>query len=197
MSGEIKIGRWWPFTATQIIIAGTGFSWLPIIGNRLIRFVGGDVLGPDGANMEFRIHDLIPVVRGGGEDVAKSARGRLAAETVAWLPQALVPETGARWSPVDRSRATVTLDAAGADIDVTITVDDEGRLTDLVLQRWQGSAKPPAFLPFGGSFDDEVVTEDGVRIAGTGTVGWQWQTGDEEPFLRYRIDSARPLLRGR
>ena len=105
MRGEIRLaGRWLPFTAEQLLRASTGFVWAPIVGGRLIRFAGADALGPDGARIEFRLHGRIPIVRGSGADIARSANGRLAAETVAWLPAALTPQAGARWIAVDTTR---------------------------------------------------------------------------------------------
>lgn len=193
MDGEIKLGRrWLNFTAAQILRAGEGFVWAPVVGGRILRFVGADVLGPDGARIEFRLHGRIPVVRGGGPDVLRSARGRLAAETVAWLPQALTPQAGARWTGIDHERAIVTLDAAGEDVDVEVGVDDRGRLRWLGLQRWKDSAEPPGFASFGGSVDSFHTTGDGVRIAGSGTVGWEWHTPDEPDgvFFRYRVTAA-------
>ena len=45
MEGEIKLGgRWFGFTAEQILRAGVGFVWAPVVGGRLWRFVGADAL---------------------------------------------------------------------------------------------------------------------------------------------------------
>jgi len=117
MTGRIKLGVWLPFTARQILVAGQGFVWQPIVGGRIVRFVGADALGPDGARMEFRLHGRIPVVNASGPDTDRSAAGRLAAETVAWLPQALTPQAGASWRPIDDGRATVILTGPGGPVD--------------------------------------------------------------------------------
>lgn len=193
MRGRIKLaGRWLPFTAEQILRAGNGFVWAPVVGGRLIRFVGADALGPDGARIEFRFHGRIPVVRGSGADVARSANGRLAAETVAWLPQALTPQSGARWTAIDRHRARVTLRGPGGPTDVDVIVDDDGALTSVGLQRWNDSAKPPALEPFGGVVDSVLHSAPGVAIAGAGAVGWGWDTPGEADgsFFRYEITQA-------
>ncbi len=190
MTGEIKLGSWWlRFTARQILWAGVGFVWAPVVGGRIIRFVGADALGPDTARLEFRFHDLFPVVRATGPDVARSAAGRLAAETVAWLPQQLTPQAGARWEPIDDRCAAVTLDAAGRDVRVEVAVDPVGRLEWVGIQRWKDSAKPPAEVPFGGSMHSVFRHSSGVGIAGSGTVGWEWHTPDQADgeFFRYRI----------
>lgn len=193
MEGEIKLGgRWLPFTARQILRAGRGFVWAPTVGGRVLRFSGADALGLNGARIEFRLYGRIPVVRGSGADISRSAQGRLAAETVAWLPHALTPQAGARWVGLDDHRAIVTLDAAGTDVDVEINVDDDGQLVWLGLQRWNDTAEPPDYASFGGSVDATFAATNGVGIAGSGAVGWEWNTAREPDgvFFRYRITSA-------
>ena len=192
MTGEIKLGRWMPFRADQILRASVGFVWWPVVGGRLLRFTGADLLGPVEARMEFRLQGLVPVAQASGPDVARSAAGRLAAETVAWVPQALTPQAGARWSAVDDEHAVVTLDAAGETVDVEVAVDPDGRVVSLGLQRWKDSADPPGFEPFGGRVEDEFVTSEGVHIVGAGAVGWGWATPQwaAGEFFRYRITGA-------
>ena len=196
MEGEIRLGpRWFPFTAEQVLRAGVGFVWRPVVGGRLLRFEGADVLGPGEARMEFRLHGRIPVVRATGEGVARSAAGRLAAETVCWIPQAVTPQAGARWTPIDERRAAVAVDTPDGPIDVEVTVDGDGRQESLVLQRWNESADPPRYAPFGGDADGEFVTDNGVRVVGGGTVGWDRGTAAQAAgeFFRYRITVLRSL----
>jgi hypothetical protein len=193
MEGEIELGgRWFRFTAEQILRAGEGFVWSPVVGGRLVRFVGADLVTAHDARMDFRFHGVIPVVRADGPDVRRSAQGRLAAETVAWLPQALTPQRGARWTPVDNERAIVTLRAAGADVDVTVVVDGDGRIRRAGLDRWNGSADPPRLEPFGASVDSTFTAPNGVRIAGSGAAGWGFGTDAEADgiFFRYRITAT-------
>jgi hypothetical protein len=195
MAGRIRLGpRWFPVTAEQILRAGVGFVWRPIVGGRILRFEGVDELGPDGARTEFRLHGRIPVVRVTGDDVARSAAGRLAAETVSWLPQAVAPQSGAGWTEVDDDRARVAVDTPAGPIDVQITVADDGRLTELVLQRWNDSVDPAREEAFGGDVQAEHVTDQGVRLAGSGTVGWGRGTTEQpdREFFRYRITAVRP-----
>ncbi|MGI9612497.1 MAG: DUF6544 family protein [Acidimicrobiales bacterium] len=195
MEGKIKLGgRWLPFTADQILRAGVGFVWAPTVGNRILRFTGADTLGPNGAHIEFRFLDRIPVVRGSGPDIDRSAAGRLAAETVAWLPQALTPQAGAHWTAIDDERATVTpTTVEGRQIPVEVAVDRDGQLTWLALERWRDSAKPPGLAPFGGSVTKPYTTDTGVVIAGSGVVGWDWDTCQQADgeFFRYTVTSAR------
>ncbi|MCZ7628923.1 MAG: hypothetical protein M5U19_07585 [Microthrixaceae bacterium] len=183
--------RWLGFTAEQILRRG-GVRVGSGRRGRLVRFVGADALGPDGARIEFRLHGRIPVVRGAGPDIARSAHGRLAAETVAWLPSALTPQAGAVWRALDDHRAVVTLTGPGEPTDVEVTVDAAGAVTSLALSRWKDSAKPPAFAPFGGTVDSVLTTREGIRVAGSGTVGWDWGTpaAADGSFFRYEITRA-------
>jgi hypothetical protein len=193
MEGEIRLGgRWFPFTAEQILRAGEGFVWSPVVGGRLVRFVGADLLTAADARMDFRFHGVIPVVRADGPDIRRSAQGRLAAETVAWLPQALTPQLGAKWTPVDDERAVVTLHAADSDVDITVVVDGDGRIRRAGLDRWNGSVDPPRLEPFGASVDSTFTAANGVRLAGSGAAGWGFGTDDEADgiFFRYRIVTA-------
>ena len=197
MSGQIRIRRWMPFVAEQILRAGVGFVWKPVVCGRVLRFTGADLLGPSGGQMEFKLHGVVPVASASGPDTARSAAGRLAAETVAWLPQALTPQAAGRWTHLDANHAIVTVAAAGEHVDVEVQIDSRGQLCGLRLQRWKDAADPPRFDSFGGPVTGEYVTESGVRIAGTGTVGWGFGTeawGDGE-FFRYTITGARALDR--
>lgn len=193
MTGEIRLGgRWFPFRARQILRAGVGFFWKATVGGRILRFDGFDCLEPAGARMQFRLHGLVPVATASGGDTARSAAGRLASETVAWLPQALLPATGARWEPIDDHSSMVNIDAGGEAVQVQVEVDREGRLKSIGLERWKTETRPPSLAPFGGLLNEEFVCENGVRIAGTGSVGWEWGTPQwlDGEFFRFQITRA-------
>ncbi len=151
MSGRMGLGIWLPFAARQIFPTGTGFVWAAEVGGRVVRFVRADTLGPDGAQMRFRFRDRVTVVDASGADIDRSAAGRLAAETIAQLPHALMRQAGATWKPVNDHKTTVDLPGPNGPVDVDVTVDDEGHITDLRLQRWNDSAKPPQYVLFGGT----------------------------------------------
>lgn len=189
MEGQIRLGRrWFGFRADQVLRPGVGFVWRPEVGGRVVRFTGADVLVDGEARTSFRLHGRMPVVDAFGEDVAHSAVGRLAAETVVWAPHALV-HPNLRGEEIDEDRATVVVPAGGRDIPVEVEVDRVGGLRGVRLDRWNGSAHPPADEPFGGRITSELVTDSGVRIAGSGSVGWGWRTPSwpAGEFFRFRI----------
>lgn len=197
MTGALRLGaRWSPFRAVETLHAATGFVWRATVGRGLLRFVGEDRLDARGGRLHFRWQGLLPVARAAGADVTRSAAGRLAAETVAWLPQALVPGTCDRasveWSALDDARAVVSLTVAGERFPVEVTVDEDGRLVEFALERWNAATKPAQSASFGGRVDGEFVTAAGVRLAGVGAVGWGYGSPawDEGEFFRYTLTTA-------
>ncbi|MEM9514043.1 MAG: DUF6544 family protein [Actinomycetota bacterium] len=194
MNGQIKLGMWLPFTARQLLRASVGLVWAAEVGDRLLRFTGADTLDTSGARMRFALFGRVPVVNATGQDVERSAAGRLAAETAAWLPQALTPQAGARWTAVDESQARVTLPGPAGPVDVDLTIDERGHIVDLGLERWNTTAKPPRAEPFGGAITDALDVH-GVTIAGAGSVGWGHGVAhhDDTAFFRYRVTTAHFL----
>ena len=191
--GSIRLGsNWWPFRSTQVLRAGEGFVWRPAVRRGPMRVQGADVLVDGAGSMDFRLFGLIPVARSSGPDTDRSAAGRLAAETVAWLPQAVTPQAGARWTAVDDERATVAVPTPAGPLDVTVTVDVDGRLLSTSMQRWTDQTTPPSEQPFGGQADEEFVAGAGVRIMGSGSIGWGWGTAawPDGEFFRFRLEAA-------
>lgn len=82
MLGQIKLRRWRPFTAVQVITAGRGYIWAARTRLPGMPVVGYDRLSAGTAEMRWRILDLVPVVTARGPDTARSAAGRLAFEIV-------------------------------------------------------------------------------------------------------------------
>lgn len=192
-TGRIRLGSaWWRFRSRQVLCAGLGFVWQPTVRRGPLRVTGADTYVDGAGTMAFRLYGLIPVAQASGPDTDRSAAGRLAAETVAWLPQACAPQSGAAWSAIDDHRAKVTVPTPAGPSDVTVTVDDDGRLRATWMMRWSDAASPPAERPFGGPVTAEHTTAAGVRIAGDGAVGWEWDSrgwADGE-FFHYHVDAA-------
>lgn len=193
-TGEIKLGSsWWRFRSTQVLRAGDGFVWEPVVRRGPMRVTGADTYVDGAGTMSFKLFGLIPVARAKGPDTARSAAGRLAAETVAWLPQATTPQAGAAWRPVDDDRATVTLSTPTGSVDVTISVDGDGRLASMSMSRWNDSSTPAGQRLFGGEAETEFTTADDVRIMGSGRIGWDWGTPgwEDGEFFRFDVVTAR------
>lgn len=193
MAGEIKLRDWTPFRARQVLRPGHGFVWNAKAGRPPLVFEGGDAYWRGRGSLDFRLWGLIPVVRAAGPDVARSARGRLAAETVAWAPQALTAQMGATWSAEHGTKATVSVPAGDERFDLTVTVGADDLLEEVVMRRW-GNPDGGEFaaIPFGAALDGHAEF-DGITIGAAGRVGWWWGTErqDEGEFFRFEITSAQ------
>jgi hypothetical protein len=190
--GEIHLGRWSPFTAVQRISVSGGFVWaatarpfgLPIRGfDRWTRGTG---------EMRWRLFGVVPVASAGGEDVTRSAAGRYAGELLLLLPTAaLSPEVG--WRSLDADRAIASVRGAGGSHEVTVTVDDDGVLTEVTMSRW-GPLGRGAFgkQPFGATLHGEVEA-GGMRLPRRITAGYHYGTDRwaEGQFIRVTVDEAR------
>ncbi|MBA3923186.1 MAG: hypothetical protein H0X31_16430, partial [Nostocaceae cyanobacterium] len=82
MHGEIKLKKWIPFKAEQVICWEHGLIWsatawmngLPILGSdRIIDGIGA---------MQWKLLGLFPVMTASGSDITRSAVGRLQSESL-------------------------------------------------------------------------------------------------------------------
>jgi hypothetical protein len=187
MRGQIRIGSWRPFTATQVLAPGVGFIWAATA-----RFAGIPVFGydkyVDGAGeMRWRLGGLIPVMSAGNSDISTSAAGRLAAESV-FVPTAFA---AARWNFDDTGvHATWPIDHHRESVDVDI--GDDGRLRGIIMQRWGNPGGAPfGRYPFGVDVDSGREF-GGITIPTEVRAGWWWHTSrqPEGEFFRATITDA-------
>jgi hypothetical protein len=197
MHGEIGLGSrsapgYRPITAGEVLAPPHGFVWRVEAGRGLARLSGSDALTDTASWSRFWLLGLLPVVRDGGDDHRRAAFGRLVAETVFWVPAALLPGDGIRWSAVDDTTARVELQHKGLVQSVDITVADDGRPTQVLLQRWTNANRHKRYQeqPFGGQLHDfrEI---DGYRVPTRVEAGNHFGTEDYFPFFRVTVDTIR------
>lgn len=187
MRGQIRIGTWRSFTATQVLAPGIGFIWAATARVGGLPVSGYDKYFHGMGEMAWRIGGLIPVMTAQNPDITTSAVGRLAAES------ALLPTTfqRAQWSDhssgaeavwcIDNNRETVQLD-----------IDDAGRLRGVLMQRWGNpTGQPFGRYSFGVDFESESEF-DGITIPTKVRAGWHWHTDrqSEGEFFRATITDA-------
>ena len=190
MTGEIQPkpgGAWMPFTAQQIITPGSGFVWQATARQGVLSMQVTDSYAAGVGKMRVALFGLIPMVSVSNPDVSKSAAGRLAGETV-WLPVALLPINGAVWEGIDRTHARVTVSIDGMSTTVTLTIDEVGRVTEVVFPRWNDEKR--AFVPFGVIMEKEA-TFDGYTIPVKIRAGWGFGTDTYREFFRATILQVR------
>ena len=189
MRGEIRLGSWRPFTATQVLAPPRGFIWAATARFLGLRVTGFDRYSSGSGQMSWRLGGLVPVMRATGADVTRSAAGRLAGE------MALAPTTfrGATWqlgAGSDRAVATRQIDGQAESAEFSVAAD--GRLHGVLMQRWGNpTGEPFGRYPFGVTVEAES-TFAGVTIGSRLRAGWWWGTDRqaEGEFFRATITGA-------
>lgn len=186
MNGTIRIGSWLPFEAREVLTPLRGFVW----SARAAGVITGSDRYVDGEGAaDWRLARLLPVMRAAGADVSRSAAGRAGAEGV-WVPTALLPRCGVRWTAEGCARITARYRVDTVPIQLRIRLDEAGRPTSFVFDRWGDPDRTRAWgwHPFGGEVT-EHRTFDGITVPSAGRIGWfigtdRWPDGE---FFRYRI----------
>jgi hypothetical protein len=193
MRGRIKLGRWLPFRATEVIAPHNGFVWRARVAGGL--FAGSDRFVDGEGALDWRLAGLIPVMRASGEDVSRSAAARAGGEAQ-WLPTALVPQVGVAWSVLDDDVIVASLSVGGVPVEVRQRIDATGRPLSTVFDRWgdPDDTGTWGWHPFGGEMW-AVRTFHGLTIPTAGRMGWHYGTErwPEGEFFRYEITDVRPV----
>lgn len=194
MRGSIKLGRWLPFRARQLLVPSLGTVWVARVGgvifgsDRYVAGVGG---------MEWKLLRLFRVMRAEGADVTRSAAERAAGESI-WVPTAVAVAGELRDDGIDRVRVDLTVD--GHPVTVHHELAPDGRLGASWFQRWGDPDRSGtwALHPFGVEAL-ESRTFDGVTFPARGQAGWHYGTerwGDGV-FFRYEITDYELVAAGR
>ncbi|HZO91088.1 MAG TPA: DUF6544 family protein [Chthonomonadaceae bacterium] len=191
MQGQIKLRRWLPFTAEQVIGWKRGMIWRATVRMHGIPIRGFDRLINGEGEMQWKILGLLPLVSAAGPDITRSAAGRVAAETV-WLPSVLCHEE-VTWTAPDSSHAQAHLTVESESVELSFGINGTGQLESVTLKRW-GNPEGGAYhyADFGG-FAEREGTFDGYTIPTQLRIGWYPGTErfeSEGEFFRCQIDHA-------
>jgi hypothetical protein len=190
MHGDIKLGRWLPFTAEQVINADRGFIWSAVVrflGVPIFR--GFDRLLDGSGEMHWTLFGIAPMIVASGPDLTRAALGRVEIESL-WLPSVLV-RADVQWTTRAAGCPSATLSPGSQPL--AFKIDEQGRLQSAAIRRWGN--------PGGGSFRFEdfgaVVEAEGAfggyTIPTSVRVGWYLGTPrfeSEGEFFRATVDSA-------
>jgi hypothetical protein len=189
MHGEIRLGRWRAFTATEDLRPDTGFVWAARTAVAGLPVTGYDAFVDGEGHQHWRLLGIVPVQSASGLEVTRSVADRLAAEA-ALLPTSLLD---AQWRPgPNRDVATYARRVGGryARARVAIHVDPDGRLREVSMARW---GTPPG-APF-GQYPFRVrftgaQRRQGIAIPTDLAAAWHLPEGAWFEFFRAHIDSA-------
>lgn len=184
MHGEIKLGRWRPFTATQALVPDAGFVWAARTNLAGLPVRGFDSYSSGAGVMRWRMLGVIPLQSATGYDITRSSADRLVAESVL-LPTSLV---SARWRAGDDD-ATASYQRSTRS-SATIRTDPDGRLLSVAMQRWgkptgRHYAQHRFEVTFGGEYPaGGLLLPDAINAA------WTDAQGVRHEFFRAVIDLA-------
>lgn len=191
MHGEIRLGKWRPFRAQQVISC-RGFIWAAEAGRGLTAVKGFDLYANGIGEMDWRLGGLLPVLRQTDDDITRSAAGRFAGELLVLTP--FNARSGmVSWAEETAARAVASVATEELTHRVTMGFDGQGRLLDLSFPRW-GNPNGDGFREerFGVVFEGERWFED-ILLPESFIAGWWAGTDrwDDGVFFRCTIDDAR------
>ncbi len=189
--GTLRTGRdapWMDLRAEQILVRDRGFVWKARVSQTPLFLTGADHYLDGDSRMRISAFGLIPVVNASGPDISRSASARLLIEGIA-LPPALLPGQNVKIEPVDESRFRATVRLGEWETPITLTVDEVGRPTELVLDRWGDYTPDKSFrlIPYGAMLGEEA-TFGNYTIPTAISVGWWYGTPDYLEVIRLKVD---------
>jgi hypothetical protein len=191
MHGEIKMRRWLPFRADQIIRSDRGMIWQATAQIFGMTIRGYDRLIDGEGMMRWKLRGIIPLISAQGPDITKSAAGRLKAESI-WLPSVLC-NSDVRWTEPEPSRLNATFAVLDDAEPIELTIDDAGRLNSFKLSRWGNPGRGPFRRVAFGGLVEAHGTFNGYTIPTQMRTGWYFGTerfGQDGAFFRVTIDDA-------
>ena len=192
MHGEIKLGGWRSFRAEQVITRDGELVWAATVSINGVPIRGSDKLLNGAGSMEWRLFDLIPVMKASGPDITRSGIGRLLIELTVWNPSMLLGD-GVSWGGSESSRPRVRVETLGESAEIELEIADEGRLKTAKMLRWGNpDGGEFAYETFSAIVDDER-SFSGITIPSRIRVGWYFGTerfDSSGEFFRATIDKV-------
>jgi hypothetical protein len=189
MRGHLKVGRWLPFRAQEVLAPHRGFVWRA----RAAGLIGGYDAYVDGQGvMEWKLAGLVRVAHGEGPDVSRAAAARAAGEAI-WLPTTLLPRAGVTCTASDDANITAHVEVDRHPLDLHLEIDAQGLVRSLWFDRWhQVDGDRWGMVPCGGEVTASG-TFAGLTVPSVGTFGWFYGTDrwPEGRFFRYSITDLR------
>lgn len=187
-----------PSQGTNILITpGHGFVWKegyragPIWRSGVLAYANNE------GSVKWTYYDLIPdrVKSRHNANSARGMRGRFITKYV-WTPFALLPQRGAVWQVIDDEHAKVTVSVDGTETDLTLHIDQEGRLLESVSLRWGAKADDGsyAYFPYRVTITEEK-TFQGYTIPYRVTAAWTYDDPNRKPPLMFHYEITRADFR--
>jgi hypothetical protein len=166
---------WLDFHADQYYTVDTpGFLWNVTMSNRGIPFlIGRDLYRQSEGNMLITVGALITVADAHGPEMDQGTMLRYLNELM-WFPTAYLHDN-IRMTAIDDHHVEVTLTDRGKSVSATLTIDDEGKLTNFAADRYNADAK--AYY----RWETPIIgygKMGGLQLALAGQGVWQYPEGE-------------------
>jgi hypothetical protein len=192
MHGTLKLGdKWHRFTGEEVIRWPRGMIWRATTWMQGLPILGADCLVDGEGEMRWKLLGLLPVMQASGENVARSAAGRIQGEVV-WLPSVLC-QPDVTWTDVNASQVQADFTAFGEPAHLTLTLDTQGALQRVAIQRWGNPEGGDYHYNTFGVIAEASGTFEGYTIPTQIRAGWFFGSDHferEGEFFRCTIDQA-------
>lgn len=203
MQGTLSLGdardpKSQPMACHQVMRVPQGLVWELSAGRAPFSFSGADGMWGHRSWTRIWLAGVLPVARTGlNPDHLRASLGRVVVEGAIWVPAALLPHTGVRWSVQDAHTIRAAFTHLGMEQAVDIRLDADGRPLWVRTQRWSDANPQKVFQlqPFGG-FVSDFRSVQGIQMAFQVEAGNHFMLDDYFPFFRARITQARPVWPG-
>jgi hypothetical protein len=187
------------FKSRQVLSLPKGMIWQAVVGEGFQAVSGADAYADGVGESRFYLWRAIPVASGAGPDVSRSAAGRVALESVLFLPSALHPgfphggpQGGARWEHVDDRTARVHLTVGDHELVPEVQVAPDGHLLRIEMMRWdpEGPSGEPEEVRWVVDGFGEEETFGGHTLPTTFRVTKNAGTAHVDTFFEGHVTSA-------
>ncbi|MFC1947016.1 DUF6920 family protein [Chloroflexota bacterium] len=191
MHGEIKLKSWLPFVAEQVISWKRGMIWSAKVKMYGMQIKGSDRIIEGEGMMNWNLFGFIPIVKAHGDDITRSAVGRMSIESI-WLPSVYTADS-VSWGVSKKLCLDADLPVNGSNESLHFCINDTGGLKSVRMFRWGN----PGGSEFGyhefGAIVEEEATFGGYTIPSRLRAGWYFDTDKFEndgEFIGIVIDDA-------
>lgn len=188
MKAKVDAKSWMAFTATQSISTTTcAFDWRARAGPFGV-VTGRDALENGEGRFDIMALGFIPIAR--AAHTAALVRGELMRylAEIPWAPDAIFLNPSLRWREDGADKLVVGAGAGETAVEVTLSLDSEGRIAGaFAADRPRSAAAPVLHTPWRGRFSD-YRQHDGRWLPFEGEVGWEID-GDEIVYWRARMEN--------
>lgn len=186
LKGIIKLVNWSYFKSTLYANPFRGFCWQATVKMGLLPVKGYDYFLDNTGAMQWRIFNLIPVMKAANEDISRSAEGRAKMES-AMFPDLLI-HPKVKWEAISEEEITANWKIHREEQPVHFKLGSNGSLQEIFMQRWgnPGDSKVFDYHTFGAQILVEDFHQGGI-IPKKGNAGW-WlgsKQYDDGEFFRF------------